>query len=79
MFDKTLANKAYLDAVFRQASKKKFLPKATVRCPADPVFRTQLARDLACLLDVDDNVAALLRRRCQPLRQTQGLAVPQTV
>jgi hypothetical protein len=29
-----------------------------VRCVGTPVFRTQLARDLACLLDLDDDVDA---------------------
>ena len=58
MLDRVLANKPQLDAVYRQASARQFFPKATVRCPDDPVFRTQLARDLACLLDVDDEVGA---------------------
>lgn len=58
MLDRIFANKPQLDAVFRQASARQFFPKATVRCPDDPVFRTQLARDLACLLDVDDEVGA---------------------
>ncbi|APH72871.1 hypothetical protein [Aquibium oceanicum] len=35
-----------------------FRPFGTVRCQGAPSFRTQLARDLACLLDVDDDVAA---------------------
>jgi hypothetical protein len=34
-----------------------FRPFGTVRCQGAPAFRTQLARDLACLLDVDDDVA----------------------
>jgi hypothetical protein len=29
-----------------------------VRCVGTPAFRTQLARDLACLLDLDDDVDA---------------------
>ena len=58
MLDRVLANKPQLDAVYRQASARQFFPKATVRCPDDPVFRTQLSRDLACLLDVDDEVGA---------------------
>ncbi|MGW9232833.1 hypothetical protein ACWGPT_18400 [Pseudorhizobium sp. NPDC055634] len=56
--DRILADRRHLDAVYRQASVKQFFPKATVRCPDGPVFRTQLARDLACLLDVDDEVGA---------------------
>lgn len=34
-----------------------FRPLGTVRCKGAPSFRTQLARDLACLLDVDDEVS----------------------
>jgi hypothetical protein len=51
-----LPRAADLRAVFRRAALNHFHPKATVRCPDDPVYRTQLARDLACLLDVDDDV-----------------------
>jgi hypothetical protein len=58
MLDRILANRRQLNAVYLQASAKQFSPKTTVRCPDDPVFRTQLARDLACLLDVDDEVGA---------------------
>lgn len=58
MLDRVLANRRQLDAVYRRASERRFFPKATVRCPDDPVFRTQLARDLACLLDVNDEVGA---------------------
>ncbi|WFU49156.1 hypothetical protein [Sinorhizobium terangae] len=37
----------------------KFRPHGTVRCSDDlPAFRNQLARDLGCLLDVDEAVAA---------------------
>ena len=35
-----------------------FRPLGTVRCQGTPSFRTQLVRDLACLLDVDDEVSA---------------------
>ncbi|RST85489.1 hypothetical protein EJC49_15485 [Aquibium carbonis] len=35
-----------------------FRPFPTVRCQGAPSFRTQLARDFACLLDVDDEVSA---------------------
>lgn len=35
-----------------------FYPRGTVRCVGQPVFRTQAARDLACLLDVDPNVSS---------------------
>lgn len=33
-----------------------FRPRGTVRCVGRPAFRSQLARDLGCLLDVDDTV-----------------------
>lgn len=35
-----------------------FRPLGAVRCQGAPSYRTQLARDLACLLDVDDEVSA---------------------
>lgn len=35
-----------------------FEPLNTVRCTDDPVFRSQTARDIACLLDVDPEVDA---------------------
>lgn len=47
-----------LEAVFRRAASGRYYPRATVRCPDEAVFRSQLARDLACLLDVDDEVVA---------------------
>lgn len=36
----------------------RFRPYGTIRCSNSPYFRTQLARDLGCLLDVDDDVVA---------------------
>ena len=35
-----------------------FEPRNTVRCTDDPVFRSQTARDIACLLDVDPDVVS---------------------
>jgi hypothetical protein len=35
-----------------------FRPFGTVRCSNPPSFRNQLARDLGCLLDVDEDVVA---------------------
>ncbi|MDM9627837.1 hypothetical protein QTL95_18255 [Rhizobium sp. S152] len=40
------------------ATNKQFYPSGTVRCSGVPMFRTQLARDLGCLLDVDRSVVA---------------------
>ncbi|WP_157944606.1 hypothetical protein [Mangrovicella endophytica] len=38
------------------SSRRRFQPIGTVRCEGRPVFRTQLARDLGVLLDLDDEV-----------------------
>lgn len=56
---------AALNAAYEQASKQIFYPRSTVRCSADPMFRSRLARDLGCILDVDPNVIAWL---CLPLQ-----------
>lgn len=37
-------------------STTEFFPLHTVRCDGPAVFRNQLARDIGCLLDVDDDV-----------------------
>ncbi len=47
-----------LEAALCRAQSNAFLPRGTVRCQGPPAFRTQLARDLGCLLDVDDEVDA---------------------
>lgn len=47
-----------LSAVFRKAAQKSFSPFTTIRCSLPAVFLTQAARDIACLLDVDDEVVA---------------------
>lgn len=41
-----------------------FAPKNTVRCIGRPMFRTQLARDVGCLLDLDPTVISWT---CLPL------------
>jgi len=46
-----------------------FYPSATIRCDGPAVFRNQFARDVACLLDVDD---AITEWRCQPLPFSDG-------
>jgi hypothetical protein len=56
--EKRAADHSILDAAFREASLNTFFPLATVRCPDRPAFRNQLARDLGCLLDVDETVIA---------------------
>ncbi|WP_234841999.1 hypothetical protein [Sinorhizobium meliloti] len=47
-----------MDVAHGDAATKVFFPRPTVRCTGPAAFRTQLARDLGCLLDVDDDVAA---------------------
>ncbi|RVK25963.1 hypothetical protein CN163_32595 [Sinorhizobium meliloti] len=76
--DRLPATEAELEAVFLRASVNTFYPKATVRCPDDAVFRTQLARDLACLLDVDDTVVAW-STLCFGLRVDGRIYVPDFV
>ncbi|OBY05979.1 hypothetical protein BAE36_17405 [Rhizobium leguminosarum bv. trifolii] len=46
-----------------------FYPSATVRCDGPAVFRNQFARDVACLLDIDDAIADW---RCQSLPFNDG-------
>ncbi len=58
MLETHAANHVVLDAAYREASKNSFYPLHSVRSPGPPVFRSQLARDLGCLLDVDETVTA---------------------
>ncbi|WP_438748249.1 hypothetical protein [Pararhizobium sp. O133] len=53
-----LADHVIIDAAFRKASINVFFPLATIRCAGSPAFKSQLARDLACLLDVHETVVA---------------------
>ncbi len=46
-----------------------FPPKATMKCDGIPAFRNRAARDLACLLDVDDEVESWT---CLPLELRHG-------
>jgi hypothetical protein len=55
---------AALYAAYDEATNQHFHPKGTVRCSGEPMFRSQLARDLGCLLDVDRHVVAWL---CLPI------------
>lgn len=48
---------------------RSFYPSATMRCEGSRVFRSQAARDLACLLDVDPYV--VLWRCAAPLDGTE--------
>ncbi len=53
-----------LYAAYEKASSQLFYPRGTVRCSADPMFRSRAARDLGCVLDVDPDVVAWL---CLPI------------
>lgn len=44
------------DADPRRSSTHIFYPLATIKCAGTPAFRTQAARDFACLLDLDPDV-----------------------
>lgn len=55
---------AALYAAYAEASTQLFYPRGTVRCSADAMFRSRLARDLGCILDVDPDVVAWL---CLPV------------
>jgi hypothetical protein len=60
---------ATLSAARAEASSHKFWPRGTVRCVGEPAFRTQAARDVGCLLDVDHDVS---QWACLPLVLTDG-------
>lgn len=49
-----------------------FYPSATIRCDGPAIFRSQFARDVACLLDIDD---AITEWRCQSLPFQNGTAI----
>ncbi|MDC7741231.1 hypothetical protein [Rhizobium binxianense] len=42
----------------RRASPRFYYPLATIKCSGSPIFRSQEARDFACLLDVDPDVSS---------------------
>ncbi len=46
------------DVVRRPMSSQIHYPLATIRCVGSPAFRSQYARDYACLLDVDSDVVS---------------------
>ena len=64
-----------LSAAYSQAVVNNFYPKGAVRCSGDLMFRSQLARDLACIVDVDEKVVAWM---CLPgeIRTSEGSHVP---
>ncbi|CAH0283539.1 hypothetical protein SRABI05_04277 [Agrobacterium fabrum] len=58
-----------LRASRHSASIRTFYPTATVKCDGPPVFRSQAARDAACLFDVNPSV---LSWHCMPLSLDYG-------
>lgn len=54
---------ASIQAAVNSTSIRGFYPSATVRCDGGKVFRSQAARDVGCLLDVDPSVVSW---RCMP-------------
>ncbi|WFU00688.1 hypothetical protein QA648_10945 [Rhizobium sp. CB3171] len=57
------------DVVPRNEPPRFFYPLATVKCAGPPFFRSQDARDFACLLDVDPDVA---RWSCEGVELSYG-------
>lgn len=57
----------------REAANRAFRPHGTVRCVGEPLYRTQAARDLACLLDVDPTVVSWT---CLPCLMESGVGKP---
>ncbi len=60
-----------LAAAQARALAASYWPRETVRCSGPAMFRTQAARDLACLIDVDPDVSAWV---CLPLILRHGEA-----
>jgi hypothetical protein len=57
------------DVVPRNGPPRFYYPLATIKCAGHPVFRIQNARDFACLLDVDPDVA---RWSCEGVELSSG-------
>jgi hypothetical protein len=55
----------------RAAAYSGFRPRGTVRCLGEPLFRSQTARNLGCLLDLDVDVISWT---CLPLALKEGRA-----
>ena len=52
----SLSSMSLLDRERLRASQMTFSPRGTVRCRGTPAFRSQAARDAACLFDTDKSV-----------------------
>ena len=59
----------------QRSSSRFFYPLATIKCEGSPVFRTQDARDFACLLDLDPEVG---RWTCDAVSLQMGSVSYQT-
>lgn len=59
----TGSQSASIQTAVNSTSIRVFYPSATVRCEGGKVFRSQAARDVGCLLDVDPSVVSW---RCMP-------------
>ena len=60
---------AILDRTRLSAAQNVFAPSGTVRCSNRPLFRSQAARDIGCLLDFDPEVISW---SCLPLALRSG-------
>lgn len=59
----------YLEEVRLVACTNSFYPRGTVRCINTPLFRSAIARDVACLLDLDPEVKSW---SCLPIELRAG-------
>ena len=60
---RTVQNAADINVVHAVAAPKSFYPRGTLKCEGSVSFRSQAARDVACLLDLDAEVRSW---RCNP-------------
>lgn len=61
-----------LRASRNSASVRTFYPTATVKCDGPPIFRSQMARDAACLFDFNPSISLW---HCMPLSLDYGEGV----
>ncbi len=61
--------RSYLEETRLTACTHNYYPRGTVRCANSPLFRSAVARDVACLLDVDPEVTSWY---CLPLELQAG-------
>lgn len=61
--------RSYLEETRLTACTHNYYPRGTVRCGNSPLFRSEVARDVACLLDVDSEVTSW---SCLPMELQSG-------